>query len=82
MSTCTHILIRDDRRTLDRYGAGAGGTRNIAGNADLHLRLESELADLHHKEGALVSLHVMLPMMLLLLLLLANCLGVSFSRMH
>lgn len=42
------------RRTLDRYGAGAGGTRNIAGNADLHLRLESELADLHHKEGALV----------------------------
>ncbi|OAD69670.1 hypothetical protein PHYBLDRAFT_78290 [Phycomyces blakesleeanus NRRL 1555(-)] len=42
------------KRTLDRYGAGAGGTRNIAGNADLHLRLESELADLHHKEGALV----------------------------
>ncbi|KAI7901803.1 pyridoxal phosphate-dependent transferase [Cokeromyces recurvatus] len=39
---------------LDRYGAGAGGTRNIAGNADLHLRLESELADLHHTEGALV----------------------------
>lgn len=42
------------RRTLDRYGSGAGGTRNIAGNADLHLRLESELADLHHTEGALV----------------------------
>lgn len=42
------------RQTLDRYGAGAGGTRNIAGNADLHLQLESEIADLHHTEGALV----------------------------
>ncbi|KAI9319117.1 pyridoxal phosphate-dependent transferase [Dichotomocladium elegans] len=48
------VLTEAMKRTLDRYGAGAGGTRNIAGNADLHLRLESELADLHHKEGALV----------------------------
>ncbi|ORX54944.1 tetrapyrrole biosynthesis, 5-aminolevulinic acid synthase [Hesseltinella vesiculosa] len=48
------VLTESMKRTLDRYGAGAGGTRNIAGNADLHLRLESELADLHHKEGALV----------------------------
>ncbi|KAI8092128.1 pyridoxal phosphate-dependent transferase [Gilbertella persicaria] len=48
------VLTDTMKRTLDRYGAGAGGTRNIAGNADLHLRLESELADLHHAEGALV----------------------------
>ncbi|CAO3688975.1 unnamed protein product [Umbelopsis ramanniana] len=48
------VLIDSMKRTMDRYGAGAGGTRNIAGNADLHLRLESELADLHHTEGALV----------------------------
>lgn len=48
------VLTDTMKRTLDRYGAGAGGTRNIAGNADLHLRLESELADLHHTEGALV----------------------------
>ncbi|KAI8331325.1 pyridoxal phosphate-dependent transferase [Chlamydoabsidia padenii] len=48
------VLTETMKRTLDRYGAGAGGTRNIAGNADLHLRLESELADLHHQEGALV----------------------------
>ncbi|OZJ04604.1 hypothetical protein BZG36_02057 [Bifiguratus adelaidae] len=47
-------VIESMKRTLDRYGAGAGGTRNIAGNADLHLRLESELADLHHKQSALV----------------------------
>ncbi|KAI7863506.1 pyridoxal phosphate-dependent transferase [Spinellus fusiger] len=48
------ILSEAMKRTLDRYGAGAGGTRNIAGNTDLHLTLESELADLHHKENALV----------------------------
>ncbi|KAF9519282.1 hypothetical protein BS47DRAFT_86303 [Hydnum rufescens UP504] len=41
-------------RTLDRYGAGAGGTRNIAGNGSLHLSLEAELANLHRKEAALV----------------------------
>ncbi|KAI8984315.1 pyridoxal phosphate-dependent transferase [Mycotypha africana] len=48
------LLINAMKQTLDRYGAGAGGTRNIAGNAALHLQLESELADLHHTDGALV----------------------------
>ena len=42
------------RRTLYRYGAGAGGTRNIAGNGALHLSLEDELASLHRKPAALV----------------------------
>ena len=46
-------MIRS-RRTLDRYGAGAGGTRNIAGNGALHLSLEDELASLHRKPAALV----------------------------
>jgi len=41
-------------RTLNRYGAGAGGTRNIAGNGALHLALEEEVANLHRKEAALV----------------------------
>jgi 5-aminolevulinate synthase len=39
---------------LDQYGAGAGGTRNIAGNGQLHLQLEESLADLHGKENALL----------------------------
>ena len=41
-------------RTLDKYGHGAGGTRNIAGNGAMHLSLEQELANLHRKPAALV----------------------------
>ncbi|KAH8916920.1 putative 5-aminolevulinate synthase [Atractiella rhizophila] len=47
-------VLKSMKDTLDMYGAGAGGTRNIAGNAALHLALEAELADLHQKPAALV----------------------------
>lgn len=41
-------------RALDKYGHGAGGTRNIAGNGSWHVNLEKELAALHRKPRALV----------------------------
>ncbi|KAG0307979.1 mitochondrial 5-aminolevulinate synthase [Dissophora globulifera] len=48
------VVVETMRATLSKYGAGAGGTRNIAGNGALHLELEDELAALHRKPAALV----------------------------
>ncbi|KIY45851.1 5-aminolevulinate synthase [Fistulina hepatica ATCC 64428] len=48
------VVLETMHRTLDKYGHGAGGTRNIAGNGAMHLGLEAELANLHRKEAALV----------------------------
>jgi 5-aminolevulinate synthase len=48
------VVLETMHRTLNKYGAGAGGTRNIAGNGQMHLALEAELAALHRKPAALV----------------------------
>ncbi|KAI0796465.1 5-aminolevulinic acid synthase [Abortiporus biennis] len=48
------IVLETMHRTLNTYGHGAGGTRNIAGNTGMHLALEEELAQLHRKPAALV----------------------------
>jgi 5-aminolevulinate synthase len=40
--------------TAKEAGAGAGGTRNIAGSSPLHAALEAELAALHGKQAGLL----------------------------
>jgi 5-aminolevulinate synthase len=47
-------VVKAAEETLKNEGAGAGGTRNIAGCNHLHVELEAELADLHKKEASLL----------------------------
>ncbi|KAK6458865.1 5-aminolevulinate synthase [Scheffersomyces xylosifermentans] len=46
--------LTEMKRVLEKYGSGAGGTRNIAGHNRHSIKLESELAALHKHEAALV----------------------------
>ncbi|KAK4106560.1 tetrapyrrole biosynthesis, 5-aminolevulinic acid synthase [Parathielavia hyrcaniae] len=47
-------VLKAMHETLDEYGAGAGGTRNISGHNKHAVELEQTVAKLHAKEAALV----------------------------
>ena len=47
-------VLNKMHETLEEYGAGAGGTRNISGHNKHAVELEGTLAKLHAKESALV----------------------------
>jgi 5-aminolevulinate synthase len=47
-------VIKAMTQTIDRLGAGSGGTRNISGTCHSHVMLERSVADLHGKESGLV----------------------------
>lgn len=47
-------LKEASKAAIDKYGSGCAGSRFLNGTLDLHLELESKLADFVGKEGALV----------------------------
>lgn len=47
-------VIQAFHESVDQYGAGSGGTRNIAGTSKTHVDLERTMAQLHTKESALL----------------------------
>ena len=79
------VVLTAMSQALARYGAGAGGTRNISGTSHPLVMLEAELADLHGKDQALVftSGYVAnLASLCTLLTVLPNCIVFSDAWNH
>lgn len=82
---CNTEVLNAMHKVLEQSGAGAGGSRNIAGNSIHHLRLEAALAELHSKESALIftSGYVSNDATLSTLpKILENCIFISDSENH
>lgn len=47
-------VLEATHHAIDEVGVGSGGSRNISGTSPYHEELESELADLHGREAALL----------------------------
>jgi len=54
LATSTRIPDKHTVPALMTMGAGAGGTRNIAGNSPIHLELEAQIAAFHNQEAGLL----------------------------
>ena len=51
----THPKVKDAAvQALKKYGSGCSGSRLLNGTLDLHVKLESELAQFVHKESAII----------------------------
>src|SRR5690606_32330659 len=55
------VVMEAMKDSIDRYGAGSGGTRNISGTTSLHVLLKHELISLHPFVSALLLSSYYIP---------------------
>jgi 5-aminolevulinate synthase len=48
------VAINAAIKSINNFGVGAGGSRNIGGTNQIHNMLENEMASLHNKESSLI----------------------------